>query len=195
MIDDSDFIFAQSLREKKCFCWCHTNTLGTILRRFPQQVMLYLFFMNEKKKAVKTANAHIELADNADPALPSVSLTWQTWLRLWWFENLDKRGFGDPKKFIVFIVALVTPKAFMSGPKTWQLWLQHSVTWKQSKCGFGDLKSEDKFQLDLFTEWIYPGIGLAFLFVTCVAVIHTFLLSSNVTKGANEATISVENRS
>ena len=35
MIDDSDFIFAQSLREKKCFCWCHTNTLGTILRRFP----------------------------------------------------------------------------------------------------------------------------------------------------------------
>ena len=36
MIDDSDFIFAQSLREKKCFCWCHTNTLGTILRRFPQ---------------------------------------------------------------------------------------------------------------------------------------------------------------
>ena len=37
MIDDSDFIFAQSLREKKCFCWCHTNTLGTILRRFPQQ--------------------------------------------------------------------------------------------------------------------------------------------------------------
>ena len=37
MIDDSDFIFAQSLREKKCFCWCHTNTLGTILRRFPQR--------------------------------------------------------------------------------------------------------------------------------------------------------------
>ena len=35
MIDDSDFIFAQSLRGKKCFCWCHTNTLGTILRRFP----------------------------------------------------------------------------------------------------------------------------------------------------------------
>ena len=35
MIDDSDFIFAQSLREKKCFCWCHTNTLSTILRRFP----------------------------------------------------------------------------------------------------------------------------------------------------------------
>ena len=35
MIDDSDFIFPQSLGEKKCFCWCHTNTLGTILRRFP----------------------------------------------------------------------------------------------------------------------------------------------------------------
>ena len=38
MIDDSDFIFAQSLRGKKCFCWCHTNTLGTILRRFPLQI-------------------------------------------------------------------------------------------------------------------------------------------------------------
>ena len=39
MIDDSDFIFAQSLREKKCFCWCHTNTLGTILRRFPHKLI------------------------------------------------------------------------------------------------------------------------------------------------------------
>ena len=37
MIDDSDFIFAQSLRGKKCFCWCHTNTLGTILGRFPHE--------------------------------------------------------------------------------------------------------------------------------------------------------------
>ena len=40
MIDDSDFIFAQSLREKKCFCWCHTNTLGTILRRFPLVILV-----------------------------------------------------------------------------------------------------------------------------------------------------------
>ena len=29
---------------------------------------------------------------------------------------------------------------------------------------------------------IYPGIGLAFLFVTCMTVIHTFLLPWNVTK-------------
>ena len=42
MIDDSDFIFAQSLREKKCFRWCHTNTLGTILRRFPPQLLFQL---------------------------------------------------------------------------------------------------------------------------------------------------------
>ena len=95
---------------------------------------------------------------------------------IWWSEKLDKRDFGDPKKFNVFIVALVTQKAFMSGPKTWQPWLQHLVTWKQSKFIFGHLKSEDKFQLDMFIKWIYPGIGLAFLFVTCVAVIHTFLI-------------------
>ena len=119
--------------------------------------------------------------------------SWQTWL--WWPRKLDKHGFGDSKKFNVFIVALVTQKAFMSGPKTWQLWLQHSVTWKQSKCCFGDLKSEDKLQLDLLNEWIHPGIGLTFLFVTCLTVIHTFLLPSNVTKGAKEATIPVEKRS
>ena len=41
MIDDSDFIFAQSLRGKKCFCWCHTNTLGTNLRRFPHLLVNY----------------------------------------------------------------------------------------------------------------------------------------------------------
>ena len=44
MIDDSDFIFAQSLREKKCFCWCHTNTLGTILRRFPHITVDIIIF-------------------------------------------------------------------------------------------------------------------------------------------------------
>ena len=47
MIDDSDFIFAQSLREKKCFCWCHTNTLGTILRRFPLETDLIIICQNE----------------------------------------------------------------------------------------------------------------------------------------------------
>ena len=135
---------------------------------------------------MKTANAHIELADNADPALHSVSLTWQTWLRYLVIWKTWQTWLWWPKKFNVFIVALVAQKAFMSGPKTWQPWLQHLVTWKQSKFVFGDLKSEDKFQLDMFIKWIYPGIGLAFLFVTSVAVIHTFLLPSNVTKGAKK---------
>ena len=30
------FNFCPIFKGKKCFCWCHTNTLGTILRRFPQ---------------------------------------------------------------------------------------------------------------------------------------------------------------
>ena len=29
------FHFCPIFKGKKCFCWCHTNTLGTILRRFP----------------------------------------------------------------------------------------------------------------------------------------------------------------
>ena len=50
MIDDSDFIFAQSLRGKKCFCWCHTNTLGTILRRFPALSVKYILQANKSSK-------------------------------------------------------------------------------------------------------------------------------------------------
>ena len=46
MIDDSAFIFAQSLREKKYLCWCHTNTLGTILRRFPHKYMEYMTMLD-----------------------------------------------------------------------------------------------------------------------------------------------------
>ena len=75
MIDDSDFIFAQSLRGKKCFCWCHTNTLGTNLRRFPQQICcrLNMLFLGRKYLCVTLT---LSRYNPPSPALLLNHLTW-----------------------------------------------------------------------------------------------------------------------
>ena len=100
MIDDSDFIFAQSLRGKKCFCWCHTNTLGTFLRRFPlgqstwQIPRLKGRFLNWFISKVTLESLNL--------LFPSRALSsWQLW---WWdeviFQN-TKCSFNWPSPFSV----------------------------------------------------------------------------------------------
>ena len=56
------FHFCPIFKGKKCFCWCHTNTLGTILRRFPLEQL-----ESESNQMVKDGaflsklNQHFEL--------------------------------------------------------------------------------------------------------------------------------------
>ena len=77
MIDDSDFIFAQSLREKKCFCWCHTNTLGTILRRFPRMWFPDQFHQSHNSPTIwiseNLAEAEMKMWRRVTLPLPRVS--------------------------------------------------------------------------------------------------------------------------